>query len=46
VKVEVSAAGNMSRELWQVRERQVDLLLRSVSRLFAEEDLEAEKSAQ
>jgi DNA-binding transcriptional LysR family regulator len=42
VKVRVSAADNMSRELWQVRERQVDLLLGSVSRLFAEEDLEAE----
>jgi DNA-binding transcriptional LysR family regulator len=42
VKVGVSAADNMSRELWQVRERQVDLLLGSVSRLFAEEDLEAE----
>jgi DNA-binding transcriptional LysR family regulator len=42
VKVRVSAADNMSRELWQVRDRQVDLLLGSVSRLFAEEDLEAE----
>jgi len=42
VKVRVSAADNMSRELWQVRERQVDLLLGSVSRSFAEEDLEAE----
>ena len=42
VKVRVSAADNMSHELWQVRERQVDLLLGSVSRLFAEEDLEAE----
>jgi DNA-binding transcriptional LysR family regulator len=42
VKVGVSAADNMSRELWQVREREVDLLLGSVSRLFAEEDLEAE----
>jgi DNA-binding transcriptional LysR family regulator len=42
VKVRVSAADNMSRELWQVREREVDLLLGSVSRLFAEEDLEAE----
>ena len=42
VKVRVSAADNMSRELWQVRERQVDLLLGSVTRLFAEEDLEAE----
>ena len=42
VKVRVSAADNMSHELWQVRERQVDLLLGSVTRLFAEEDLEAE----
>ena len=42
VKVRVSAADNMSDELWQVRERQVDLLLGSVTRLFAEEDLEAE----
>ena len=32
----------MSRELWQVRDRQVDLLLGAVTKLFAEEDLEAE----
>ena len=43
VKVRVSSADNMSHELWQVRERQVDLLLGGVTtRLFAEEDLEAE----
>ena len=42
VKVRVSAADNMSRELWQVRDRQVDLLLGGVTKLFAEEDLEAE----
>jgi DNA-binding transcriptional LysR family regulator len=42
VKVRVSAADNMSHELWQVRERQVDLLLGAVTKLFAEEDLEAE----
>ena len=42
VKVKVSSADDMSRELWQLRERQVDLLLGGVTRLFAEEDLEAE----
>jgi DNA-binding transcriptional LysR family regulator len=42
VKVRVSNADNMAQELWQVRERQVDLLLGSVTNLFAEEDLEAE----
>ena len=42
VKVRVSNADNMSHELWQVRERQVDLLLGGVTRLFAEEDLEVE----
>jgi DNA-binding transcriptional LysR family regulator len=42
VKVRVLTADNMLQELWQVRERQVDLLLGSVTKLFAEEDLEAE----
>jgi DNA-binding transcriptional LysR family regulator len=42
VKVRVSNADNMAQELWQLRERQVDLLLGSVANLFAEEDLEAE----
>ena len=43
VKVRVSSADNMSHEFWQVRERQVDLLLGGVTtRLFTEEDLEAE----
>ena len=41
VKVKVSNANDMSHELWQLRERQVDLLLGGVTR-FAEEDLEAE----
>ena len=42
VKVRVSSADNMMNELWQVRDRQVDLLFGGVPRLFAEEDLEAE----
>jgi DNA-binding transcriptional LysR family regulator len=42
VKVNVSTADNMSHELWQVRDRQVDFLLGGVTKLFAEEDLEAE----
>jgi DNA-binding transcriptional LysR family regulator len=42
VKVRVSSADNMLNELWQVRDRQVDLLLGAVTKLFAEEDLEAE----
>ena len=43
VKVRVSSADNMLNELWQVRDRQVDLLLGGViPKLFAEEDLEAE----
>jgi DNA-binding transcriptional LysR family regulator len=42
VKVRVSNADNMTQELWQVRERQVDLLLGSVTNLFAQEDLEVE----
>jgi DNA-binding transcriptional LysR family regulator len=42
VTVRVSAADNMSQEFWQLRERQVDLLLGGVPKLFAEEDLEAE----
>ena len=42
VKVRVSSADNMLNELWQVRDRQVDLLLGGVTKLFAEEDLEAE----
>ena len=42
VKVRVLAADNMSQEFWQVRDRQVDLLLGRVTKLFAEEDLEAE----
>ena len=42
VKVRVSSADNMLNELWQVRDRQVDLLFGGVPRLFAEEDLEAE----
>ena len=41
VKVKVSNANDMSHELWQLRERQVDLLLGGGTR-FAEEDLEAE----
>jgi DNA-binding transcriptional LysR family regulator len=42
VKVRVLTADNMMQELWQVRERQIDLLLGAVTKLFAEEDLEAE----
>jgi DNA-binding transcriptional LysR family regulator len=42
VKVRVSSADNMLNELWQVRDRQVDLLLGAVTKLFMEEDLEAE----
>ena len=42
VKVRVSNADNMAQELWQVRERQVDLLLGSITKLFPEEDLEVE----
>jgi DNA-binding transcriptional LysR family regulator len=42
VKVRVSTADNMMQELWQVRERQVDLLLGAITKLFAEDDLEAE----
>jgi DNA-binding transcriptional LysR family regulator len=42
VTVRVSAADNMSNEFWQVRERQVDLLLGGVAKPFKEEDLEAE----
>jgi DNA-binding transcriptional LysR family regulator len=42
VKVKVSTADNMLQELWQVRERQVDLLLGAVTKLFAEDDLEVE----
>ena len=42
VKVRVSSADNMSDALLQVRDRQVDLLLGRVTKLFAEEDLEAE----
>ena len=41
-KVRVSNADNMAQEAWQVRERQVDLLLGSVRELFREEDLEVE----
>src|SRR5262245_52179060 len=32
----------MSREFWRVRDRQVDLLLGAVPKLFVEEDLKAE----
>ena len=42
VKVRVSSADNMSHAFLQVRDRQVDLLLGRVTKLFAEEDLEAE----
>jgi DNA-binding transcriptional LysR family regulator len=42
VKVRVLNADNMAQELWQVRERQVDLLLGSVTKWFSEEDLEVE----
>jgi DNA-binding transcriptional LysR family regulator len=42
VKVRASTADNMLQELWQLRERQVDLLLGAVTKLFAEEDLQAE----
>ena len=42
VTVRVSAADNMSKEFWQLRERQVDLLLGGVAKPFPEEDLEAE----
>ena len=42
VKVSVSSADNMLHACFQVRDRQVDLLLGRVTKLFAEEDLEAE----
>ena len=42
VKVRVSSSDNMSHAFLQVRDRQVDLLLGRVTKLFAEEDLEAE----
>ena len=42
VKVRVSSADNMLNELRQVRDRQVDLLLGGVTKLFTEDDLEAE----
>ena len=42
VKVRVSSADNMAHELWQLRDRHVDLLLGGITKLFAEEDLEAE----
>ena len=42
VTVTVLAADNMSQEFWQVRERQIDLMVGRIATSFAEEDLEVQ----